>query len=150
MDALAGTFDIFSPGWWRLARNGEWITLQGQGYVPLRWGIEYAQRAGRVELPSFQVTGTFLRVGGGGGYHLDDPKSGTSGTHMGNAEEGISYMAPGFETPWHHEYYYLDGKVTIVLNEVDGLHNVEVQPQTYQQVTTPGAGVYSPGIVCDR
>ncbi len=148
--ATAGVYDSLSPGWSRLARNSEWITLQGQGYFPVRWTIEYATRAGQVNLPTFNVTGTLLRVGGGGGYHLDDPLAGTTGTYMGNAEEGISYMAPGAETPWHHEYYYLDGEVTIVLNENQGLHNVEVQPQTYQQVITPGSGLYSPGIVCDR
>jgi hypothetical protein len=147
---VAGVYDSLNPGWSRLARNTEWFELQGQGYVALRWEIEYATRAGQINPPTVTSSGTFLRVGGGGGYHLDDARPGTTGTYMGNAEEGTSYMAPGADTPWHIEFYYLDGSVTLVLNETDGLHNLEFQSQPYSTLTTPGAGVYSPGIVCDR
>lgn len=147
---VAGIYDSINPGWSRLARNTEWFELQGQGYVALRWEIEYAQRAGQIVLPTVTYSGTFLRAGGGGGYHLDDPQPGTTGTYMGNAQDGISYMEPGVETPWHIEFYYLDGSVTITLNEVGGLHNLEFQSQPYSTLTTPGVGMYSPGIVCDR
>lgn len=115
-----GRYDVSEPGWSRLARNTEWMQLSGQGYVALRWEIEYATRAGLINLPTIAPSGVFLRVGGGGGYHLDDPEPGTTGTYMGNAEQGVSYMPPGVETPWNIEYYYLDGDVTITINESGG------------------------------
>jgi hypothetical protein len=139
-----------NAGWSRLARNTDWLTLRGQGYVALRWDVEYATLAGRIDPPTLTITGTFLRVGGGGGYNLDDPKPGTTGTYMGNPEQGVSYMPDGVATPWHTEFYYLEGDVTIVLNETSGLVNIEVQSQLYSQVVAPGTGVYSPGSVCDR
>jgi hypothetical protein len=144
-----GNYDMPNAGWSRLARNTQWLTLRGQGYFALRWEIEYATIAGRIDPPTVTPTGTLLRVGGGGGYSLDDPQPGTSGTYLGNQEQGISFMAPGVETPWHLDFYYLDGEMTLVLNETSGLLNLEVQSQLYSQLVTPGSGVYSPGVVCD-
>jgi hypothetical protein len=36
-----------------------------------------------------------------------------------------------------------------VLNETDGLLNIEFQSQPDSTLTTPGVGVESPGSVCD-
>jgi hypothetical protein len=146
---VAGTYDMPNPPWVRLARDSEWVTLRGQGYLGLRWEIEYGNQSGEIPMPTIAATGTFFRVGGGGGYNLDDPKPGTTGTYMGNAQDGQSYMPPGVETPWHIEYYYLDGEVTVTLHEFVSL-NIEALAQTYAEVITPGSGVYSPGVVCDH
>lgn len=145
-----GTYDMPTPGWYRLARDSESVTLSGQGYIAMRWNIEYAARHGQIFLPTVTSSGTFLRVGGGGGYHLDDPRPGTTGTYMGNPEQGVSYLAPGAATPWHIEFYYLDGTVTVALIERDGLLDIELQAQTYPELLAPGSGVYAPGVVCDR
>jgi hypothetical protein len=145
-----GTYDMPNPGWYRMARHSESVTLHGQGYIAMRWEVEYAARPGQIFLPLVTSSGTFLRVGGGGGYHLDDPQPGTTGTYMGNPEQGVSYMAPGAATPWHSEFYYLDGTLTVALVELDGLVNIELQAQSYSELLAPGSGVYSPGVVCDR
>jgi hypothetical protein len=147
---VAGMFDATSDGSWPLKRRDEYATLQGQGYLSLRWQIEYTLRAGLIEPPSFQVgRGLFLHVGGGGGRNLGDPKPETSGTWLGNAEDGLSYFAAGVPTPWQNEFYYLDGEVTITVRETDGLYNVLLSAQTYDQVVSPGWGIYNPGVVCD-
>jgi hypothetical protein len=135
---------------WQLVRRGQYVSLEGQGYLNLRWQIEYRAKAGLITPPLFSaVSGTWLHVGGGGGKNLGDPEPGTSGTFMGNPEEGISFMPEGVPTPWQNEFYYLDGQVTIELNETDGLYNIVVSAQSYAEVTSPGWGVYDPGVVCD-
>lgn len=132
-----------------LIRNEDFVTLRGQGYLNQRWQIEYAAKAGLIERPIFTVrSGTFLHVGGGA-RNLGDPQPGTTGTWMGNAEEGLSFMREGVPTPWLNEFYYLDGEATIQQNEVDGLYNLTVSAQTFEEVTMPGWGVYDPGVVCD-
>ena len=146
---------MFDPGSatdtnWPLLRQGHYATVRGQGYLSLRFQIEYEVKAGVITLPTFTVTtGTFLRAGGGGGENLGDPMPGTTGTFMGNAETGLSTMPDGVEPPWHTEFYYLDGEVTIAIQETDGLYNVTISPKTYDEVVTPGSGIYDPGVVCD-
>lgn len=139
-----------NDGAWELKRRDQYVTLSGQGYLNLRWQVEYALHAGLIEVPSFAVTrGLFLHAGGGGGKNLGDAQPGTSGTWLGNAEEGLSFFAAGVPTPWQNEFYYLDGAVTITLREIDGLYNLVVSAQTYSDVVSPGWGVYDPGVVCD-
>lgn len=135
---------------WQLVRQGQYVTVQGQGYLNLRWQIEYTAKAGLITPPSFTVaSGTFRHVGGGGGKNLGDPEPGTSGSWMGNEEDGLSYMPDGVPTPWQNEFYYLDGEVSIALNETDGLYNITVSAQTYQDVISADWGIYNPGVVCD-
>jgi hypothetical protein len=149
VSVVTGQYEGTSATSWPLIRNGDYVTLRGQGYLNERWQIEYATRAGLITLPISSVgSGTFLRVGGGA-RNLGDPQPGTTGTWLGNAQEGLSYMPDGVQPPWLNEFYYLDGEVTITQNESDGLYNLTVSPQTFAQVTTPGWGVYDPGIVCD-
>lgn len=145
-----GMFEGTGGTSWPLLRRDQYVTLQGQGYLNLRWQIEYALGAGLIRPPLFTVrSGTFLHAGGGGGKNLGDPRPGTSGTWLGNAEEGLSYMPDGVPTPWQNEFYYLDGEVTITHQESGGLYNLTVSPQTYDQLVSAGWGVYEPGVVCD-
>jgi hypothetical protein len=58
-------------------------------------------------------------------------------------------MPDSVPTPWHEEFYYLDGEVTITENETDGLYNLIVAPKTYEDVIAPGTAIYDPGVVCD-
>lgn len=147
---LDGMHEPSTGSAWPLLRRDQYVSLQGQGYLNLRWQIEYALSAGLVTPPVFSgISGLFLRVGGGGGKNLADPRPGTSGTWMGNAEEGISYMAEGVPTPWQNEFYYLDGQVTLTHAETDGLYNVTVSAQTYEDLSSADWGVYDPGVVCD-
>jgi hypothetical protein len=95
------------------------------------------------------ASGVFLHVGGGGGKNLGDAQPGTSGTWLGNADDGVSYMPEGVRTPWQNEFYYLDGEVTITQMESEGLYNITVSAQTYADVTSADWGVYEPGVVCD-
>jgi hypothetical protein len=146
---------MFDPGTatdtnWPLLRQGHYATVRGQGYLSMRWQIEYEAKAGLITPPTFTVrSGTFLHAGGGGGENLGDPMPGTTGTYMGNDEDGLSTMPDGVETPWHTEFYYLDGEVTITIQETDGLYNLTISPKTYDDVVTPGSGIYDPGVVCD-
>ena len=147
---VAGMFEDSSETTWSLLRRDQYLTLRGQGYLSVRWQIEYAIGAGMIVPPTFtQVSGTFLHVGGGGGKNLGDPRPGTTGTWLGNAEEGMSFMPDGVPTPWQNEFYYLDGEVTITEREMGGLYNVIVYKQTYDEVVSAGWGVYDPGVVCD-
>jgi hypothetical protein len=147
---VEGVVESTADAVWPLVRQGQYVTLKGQGYLRINWQIEYVQKAGLITPPSITlISGTFLHVGGGGGNNLGDPQPETTGTWLGNAEEGLSYMPAGVPTPWHGEFYYLDGQVTIAIQETDGLYNLFVSPQTYDQVVAPGTGVYDPGVVCD-
>lgn len=142
--------DTGSTTGWPLIRRGQYVTLQGQGYLNLRWQIEYRSKAGLITPPLFEIgSGTFLHVGGGGGKNLGDPEPGTTGTFMGNADDGLSTMPDGVPTPWQNEFYYLDGEVTITQAESDGLYNITVSAQTYDDVLSPDWGIYDPGVVCD-
>jgi len=142
--------DSASEATWPLLRRGHYASLEGQGYLSLRWQIEYAQKAGVITPPTFTaISGAFRHVGGGGGKNLGDPQPGTTGTWMGNAEEGLSTMPDGVATPWATEFYYVDGGVTISIQELDGLYNVTVSPKAYDDLLVPGSGVYDPGVVCD-
>jgi hypothetical protein len=147
---VAGMFESTSGTTWSLLRRDQYVTLQGQGYLSLRWQIEYAIGAGLIVPPTFTVqSGSYLHVGGGGGKNMGDPRPGTTGTWLGNAEEGISFMPEGVPTPWQNEFYYLDGEVTITQHESGGLYNVVVYAQTYDDLVSPDWGVYDPGVVCD-
>jgi hypothetical protein len=145
-----GMFDATDGTTWTLLRRDEYVTLRGQGYLNLRWQIEYTSKAGLLVPPLFTLTtGVFLHVGGGGGKSLGDPRPGTSGTWLGNAEEGLSYLPDGVPIPWQNEFYYLDGEVTITHRESDGLFNLILSAQSYDEVVSAGWGVYDPGVVCD-
>jgi hypothetical protein len=150
VNLVDGVVESTSDTVWPLVRQGQYVTLRGQGYLRINWQIEYVQKAGLITPPTFTLmSGAWLYVGGGGGYNLGDPQPETTGTWLGNAEEGLSYLPPGVPIPWHGEFYYLDGEVTVAIQETDGLYNLFVSPQTYDQVVAPGTGVYGPGVVCD-
>jgi hypothetical protein len=148
--AISSMVENGSGDQWLLLRRGQYVTLTGQGYLNLRWQIEYRSKAGLITPPSFEaISDLFFHVGGGGGKNLGDPEPGTTGTFMGNAEEGLSYMPEGVPTPWQNEFYYLDGEVTITQQESDGLYNITVLTQSYEDLISEGWGVFDPGVVCD-
>ena len=134
---VAGKYDGTAPANWPLLFQGDYVTLQGQGYFGLAWQIEYWSEPGVITPPIFTaVSGTWLHVGGGGGHNLGDPQPGTTGTWLGNTVQGLSQMASGEPTPWAEEFYYVDGELTVTENETDGLYNITVAPKTYSEVST--------------
>jgi hypothetical protein len=79
------------------------------------------------------ISGTFLSVAAGGGYQQSDapPSCHDAGDHClnytGSTTHGYSYFTDK-HNPYHNEYYWLNGQVTITNHESPGLYNLGVAP----------------------
>jgi len=74
-------------------------------------------------------------VASGGGHRMDDRQPGATagGTWMGNRQQGLIILPPGAQQMWQNEYYYLDGSVTLHLNETQADYNLDVLPSSWQE-----------------
>ncbi|OLE28218.1 MAG: hypothetical protein AUG49_02995 [Catenulispora sp. 13_1_20CM_3_70_7] len=115
-----------------LAHRGEYLTISGRGYLVLTWQIDYFTRGpGQIRMPTWTgLSGRIFHVASGGGHRMDDPVPGaTPGqTWMGSPEKGFSTVPAGTRQMWQNEYYYLDGTVTLHLNEHGTDYNLLVGP----------------------
>ncbi|MER6142319.1 sigma-70 family RNA polymerase sigma factor [Streptomyces sparsogenes] len=126
----SGNYEQPGPGRYVMVNNAQYVTLTGQGYVRVRWQLVPAQRSGRLRMPSWTgLTGRLFHVASGGGRRMDDQVPGATDrphTWMGSAATGFDTLPPGAQQMWQNEYYYLDGSVTLHLNEDWADYNLTV------------------------
>jgi len=121
-----------------LAHRGEYLTISGRGYLVLDWQVEYSTRGpGRIQVPTWTgLKGKIFHVASGGGHRMDDPVPGAvhGQTWMGSPEKGYDTLPAGTQQMWQDEYYYLDGTVTLHLNERGTDYNLGVGPTTWNGI----------------
>ncbi|MFG2462479.1 RNA polymerase sigma factor [Streptomyces sp. NPDC048523] len=137
--------------------RGDSVTLTGRGYVLVRWQISPQYRAGSLVMPSWTgLKGELFHVASGGGRRMDDPVSATdaSATGMGNSTVGYAVPPAGTQQMWQNEYFYVDGSVTLTVNERGADYGLSVFPSSWdaadKDITTgPDQGVKRYGLVRD-
>ena len=137
--------------------RGESVTLSGQGYVLVRWQISPQYRAGSLVMPAWTaLKGKLFHVASGGGRRMDDPVSSTdtTATGMGNPTTGYAVLPSGTQQMWQNEYFYVDGSVTLTVNERGADYGLNVFPSTWDAVEKdvtagPAQGAIRYGLVRD-
>jgi len=137
--------------------RGDSVTLTGQGYVLVRWQISPQYRSGSLVPPSWTgLKGKLFHVASGGGRRMDDPVSttDTTATGMGSTTTGYDVLPSGTQQMWQNEYFYLDGSVTLTVNERGADYGLSVFPTTWDAVekditTGPADGAKRYGLVRD-
>nr|WP_203690487.1 sigma-70 family RNA polymerase sigma factor [Streptomyces sp. SID12488] len=117
--------------------RGDSVTLTGQGYVLVRWQISPQYRAGSLVMPAWTgLKGRLFHVASGGGRRMDDRVSGTdsSATGMGSSATGYAVPPAGTQQMWQNEYFYVDGSVTLTVNERGADYGLNVFPTTWDNV----------------
>ncbi|MGW1214795.1 RNA polymerase sigma factor [Streptomyces sp. NPDC002499] len=137
--------------------RGDAVTLTGEGYVLVRWQISPQYRAGSLVMPSWTgLKGKLFHVASGGGKRMDD-RAGTtdnSATGMGSSATGFAVLPTGTQQMWQNEYFYVDGAVTLTVNERGADYGLNVFPTTWDAVekdvtTGPAQGAIRYGLVRD-
>ncbi|KAI1250701.1 hypothetical protein MGN70_007758 [Eutypa lata] len=150
---IAGQWTAWQPGYltgtYLLFHNEDYVTLEGTGYVQLRWEVEYWKRAGATGDISIDTSGTFVQVAGGSGWQFGDSPapfcndpSGTCLNATGGSDYGYTWFTNG-ANHWHNEYYWLDGQVTLQTSEGTGLYNVAANVTTYDTILSEINTAYS-------
>ncbi|MEU1179706.1 sigma-70 family RNA polymerase sigma factor [Streptomyces sp. NPDC005820] len=137
--------------------RGDAVTLSGRGYVLVRWQISPQSRAGSLVPPAWTgLKGKLFHVASGGGRRMDDPVSttDTTATGMGSAATGYDVLPAGTQQMWQNEYFYVDGSVTLTVNERGADYGLSVFPSTWDAaekdiVTGPPEGAVRYGLVRD-
>ncbi|MFF7643271.1 sigma-70 family RNA polymerase sigma factor [Streptomyces canus] len=137
--------------------RGDGVTLTGRGYVLVRWQISPQYRAGSLVMPAWTgLKGELFHVASGGGRRMDDRVSATdpTATGMGDATAGYAVLPAGTQQMWQNEYFYLDGSVTLTVNERGADYGLSVFPSSWDAVekditTGPDQGVTRYGLVRD-
>lgn len=141
-----------------MQHRGDSVTLSGRGYVQVRWQILPKSRPGSLVPPAWTgLTGKLFHVASGGGRRMDDPLAGSPdgyATGMGGPTIGYAVLPAGTQQMWQNEYFYLDGTVTLTVNERGCDYGVIVFPSTWQAVhqdvtTGPPQGAIRYGLVRD-
>ncbi|MGY1497217.1 RNA polymerase sigma factor [Streptomyces sp. QTS52] len=123
--------------------RGDSVTLTGQGYVLVRWQISPQYRAGSLVMPTWTgLKGRLFHVASGGGRRMDDRVSATdsSATGMGNSTTGYAVPPAGTQQMWQNEYFYVDGSVTLTVNERGADYGLNVFPTTWDNVEADVTG----------
>ncbi|MET7685040.1 sigma-70 family RNA polymerase sigma factor [Streptomyces sp. NPDC005423] len=121
---------------YQLVHRGDTVVLRGKGYFTVHWNLMYGLRSGLLTMPSWTgLRGRLFHVASGGGHRMDDRQPGATagGTWMGNRQQGLIILPPGAQQMWQNEYYYLDGSVTLHLNETQADYNLDVLPSSWQE-----------------
>ncbi|MFJ4204451.1 RNA polymerase sigma factor [Streptomyces sviceus] len=137
--------------------RGDGVTLTGRGYVLVRWQLSPQYRAGSLVMPAWTgLKGELFHVASGGGRRMDDRVSATdtTATGMGNATVGYAVLPAGTQQMWQNEYFYVDGSVTLTVNERGADYGLSVFPSSWGAVekditTGPDQGVTRYGLVRD-
>ncbi|MFG2375838.1 RNA polymerase sigma factor [Streptomyces sp. NPDC048504] len=137
--------------------RGDNVTLSGQGYVLVRWQISPQYRNGALVMPSWTaLKGKLFHVASGGGRRMDDPVSttDTTATGMGSSTTGYDVLPTGTQQMWQNEYFYVDGSVTLTVNERGADYGLNVFPTTWDAVekditTGPAQGATRYGLTRD-
>ncbi|WP_371674381.1 sigma-70 family RNA polymerase sigma factor [Streptomyces sp. NBC_00289] len=134
--------------------RGDGVTLTGQGYVLVRWQISPQYRSGALVMPSWTgLEGRLFHVASGGGRRMDDP-TGDDTTGMGGPDTGYTVLPAGTQQMWQNEYFYLDGTVTLTVNERGADYGLAVFPSSWDAAdkdveTGPAQGAIRYGLVRD-
>ncbi|MET7477212.1 sigma-70 family RNA polymerase sigma factor [Streptomyces sp. NPDC005648] len=121
---------------YQLVHRGDTVVLRGKGYFTVHWDVMYGLRPGLLTMPSWTgLRGRLFHVASGGGHRMDDRQPGApaGGTWMGNRQQGLIVLPPGAQQMWQNEYYYLDGSVTLHLNETQADYNLDVLHSSWQE-----------------
>ncbi|MFC8515048.1 RNA polymerase sigma factor [Streptomyces sp. NPDC057257] len=137
--------------------RGDSVTLTGRGYVLVRWQITPSSRSGSLVPPAWTgLKGKLFHVASGGGRRMDDPVSATdpTATGMGSTTTGYDVLPAGTQQMWQNEYFYLDGTVTLTVNERGADYGLAVFPSSWdaaeKDITTgPAQGAIRYGLVRD-
>lgn len=137
--------------------RGDSVTLTGKGYVLVRWQISPQYRSGSLVMPTWTaLKGKLFHVASGGGRRMDDSVSttDTTATGMGNATTGYTVLPAGTQQMWQNEYFYVDGSVTLTVNERGADYGLNVFPTTWDKVeedvtSGPPEGATRYGLVRD-
>ncbi|MBG0852165.1 sigma-70 family RNA polymerase sigma factor [Streptomyces spinoverrucosus] len=137
--------------------RGDSVTLTGRGYVLVRWQISPHYRAGALVMPTWTgLKGKLFHVASGGGRRMDDRVSDTdsSATGMGSTATGYAAPPPGTQQMWQNEFFYVDGAVTLTVNERGADYGLSVFPSTWDDVNEdvnygPPDGAIRYGLVRD-
>ncbi|MFF4660139.1 RNA polymerase sigma factor [Streptomyces sp. NPDC001381] len=140
-----------------LNHRGDGVTLSGRGYVLVRWQISPQYRAGALVMPSWTgLKGRVFHVASGGGRRMDDPVSSTdpTATGMGSSTTGYAVLPDGTQQMWQNEYFYVDGRVTLTVNERGADYGLNVFPTTWDKAEEdltqgPDQGAVRYGLVRD-
>ncbi|WP_217234605.1 RNA polymerase sigma factor [Streptomyces sp. AC555_RSS877] len=141
-----------------MQHRGDHVTLSGQGYVLVRWQISPHSRPGALVMPTWTgLQGRLFHVASGGGRRMDDPLTGSPGgfaTGMGGPDIGYAVPPDGTQQMWQNEYFYVDGSVTLTVNERGADYGLTVFPTTWDKATQditagPPEGAIRYGLVRD-
>lgn len=143
-----------------MQHRGESVTLSGQGYVLVRWQIAPHDRPGGLTMPTWTgLQGKIFHVASGGGRRMDDVIGDGSDrgyvTGMGGPDIGYTVLPDGTQQMWQNEYFYVDGTVTLNLNERGASYGLTVFPSTWDDVNEdvrsgPPRGAIRYGLVRDN
>ncbi|MFI1357528.1 RNA polymerase sigma factor [Streptomyces sp. NPDC020898] len=123
--------------------RGDSVTLTGQGYVLVRWQISPQYRPGSLVMPTWTaLKGKLFHVASGGGRRMDDRVSSTdtTATGMGNTTTGYAVLPAGTQQMWQNEYFYVDGSVTLTVNERGADYGLNVFPTAWDKVEADVTG----------
>ncbi|MEU6141996.1 sigma-70 family RNA polymerase sigma factor [Streptomyces sp. NPDC047081] len=149
--SLGGRYLLFWPQ--------QYVTVTGKGYLSIRYEIGWFNRTGEMIMPSWTgLKGKLFHVASGGGRRMDDTHPGETAdsTWMGNKKAGYVTLPSGAQQMWNNEYFYLDGTVTLTLNQGYADYNLSLTPYTWEQVNTdintapnPAKGIVRYGLTRD-
>ena len=116
---ITGTYAQLHGGQYVMQFAGNYLTLTGQGYFRVRWQL--VTRYGRLQMPTWTgLHGKLFHVASGGGRRMDDQVPGATDlphTWMGSRSTGFDTLPSGTQQMWQNEFFYLDGSVTLHLNQ---------------------------------
>ncbi|MFE9648884.1 RNA polymerase sigma factor [Streptomyces sp. NPDC006365] len=141
-----------------MQHRGESVTLSGQGYVLVRWQIAPHDRPGGLVMPTWTgLRGKLFHVASGGGRRMDDVIGARPGyvTGMGGPDVGYTVLPEGTQQMWQNEYFYVDGTVTLNVNERGASYGLTVFPTDWEAVnkditTGPEQGAVRYGLTRDN
>jgi hypothetical protein len=93
------------------------------------WQVPFQVRAGGIVPPTWSgLKGELFHVASGGGHRMDDrvPGEPADSSFLGNPRQGRSVLPDGAQQFWVHEFYHLDGEVTLTQRESGGDYNLYV------------------------
>jgi RNA polymerase sigma factor (sigma-70 family) len=138
--AMAGTYGNRHPGatgeMYILNHRGDNLQISGRGYFFIRWQVTVFP--GGIAMPTWTgLTGRLFHVASGGGRRMDDQQPGTTDAHtwLGDAEQGYATLPEGAQQMWQNEFYYLDGTVTLHVNESALRHTLIVASCGWRDVS---------------
>jgi len=142
-----------------MQHRGENVTLSGEGYVLVRWQIAPHDRSGSMAMPTWTgLEGKLFHVASGGGRRMDDVIGDGSDrgyvTGMGGPDIGYTVLPDGTQQMWQNEYFYVDGTVTLNVNERGASYGLAVMPVDWAAVNEdvhygPDRGAIRYGVVRD-